>query len=203
MAAFLGSVAIRVLGMTWRMKLEGDDIRAREKEAGGAVVLAIWHGEMLPLFWYFRHQPVAPLISTHADGEVIGRIAESLGFRPIRGSSSRGGARALLEAVRVLGKGIDVAFSTDGPRGPRRVSAPGAGVAAAKAGVPVVPLGVCVDRYWQLKSWDRFVIPKPFAHLTIRYAKAIHPMGRKSEDGLAIMPDVDHALMTVCAPDVV
>ncbi len=200
--AVVGGWLVRALAVTWRVELQGRDERVEGRRAGHRVIVALWHGELLPLIWYFRHQGLAPLISTHADGEIIARICESLGFVPIRGSSSRGGARALLEAVRLLGESRDVAFTTDGPRGPRRQSAPGVGVAAAKGDAVVAPVGVLVDRYWQLKSWDRFVIPKPFARITVRFAATLRAAGRQSQAGAALIPAIDAALLSVCGPDV-
>lgn len=200
-ASALAIALVRALGATWRLRLEGPDLRRPVHEAGQALVLAIWHGELLPLIWYHRQQDIAALISSHADGEIIARVVKSLGFRPIRGSTSRGGARALMEAVGELRGGRDVAFTTDGPRGPRRVSAPGVGVAAAKAGVGVLPIGAHVDRAWVFRSWDRFVLPKPFATITVRYADIITPAGSAAADGERIVPDIDRALMQVAMPD--
>jgi hypothetical protein len=201
LAARVGAVVVGWLGRTWRVQLDGEDVLGEVKRAGGAAVLALWHGELLPLVWYHRGRDIAALISTHADGELIARIVQSLGYRPIRGSSSRGGTRALLDAVRELTGGRDVAFTTDGPRGPRRVSAPGAGVAAARAGVPVVGMGCCVDRAWRLRSWDRFVVPKPFARIVVRYTPALVAGGAAPADGERLTPLIDQALMKVCEPD--
>lgn len=159
----------------------------------GRTVLAIWHGELLPLIWAMRGREVAPLISTHADGEVIARIVMSLGYQPIRGSTSRGGARALIEAVRRLDAGEVVAFTTDGPRGPRRRSAPGALAAGARGGAPVVPMGALVSRAWRLRSWDRFVLPRPFAQVVVRIGPPLPPG--------ATIEDLDAALNAVCQPD--
>jgi len=200
-ASTLGRFAVRLLGMTWRTRLEGPDLRRSAHDTGQAVALALWHGELLPLVWYHRNQGIAALISSHADGEIIARVVQSLGYQPIRGSTSRGGVRALVEAVTELRAGRDVAFTTDGPRGPRRVSAPGVGVAAAKAGVSVVPVGAHVTRAWVFRSWDRFVVPKPFATIIVRYGGVIHPAGRDATDGERIMPEVDEALMRVAMPD--
>ncbi len=188
-AAWLGALVVRGLGATWRVRLDG------HLPGPGPVVLALWHGELLPLLWGMRGRGYAPLISTHADGEVIARIVKSLGFVPIRGSSSRGGARALIEATRRLSEGVTVAFTTDGPRGPRRRSAPGAAAAAARGGVPLVPLGAAVDRAWRLRSWDRFVIPKPFARVVVRIGAPV-----AAEDG-AGTARLDEALLAICQPD--
>lgn len=197
----LGRILVRALGATWRLRLEGPDVLATTSAGGQACVLALWHGELLPLVWYHRDRDIAALISTHADGELIARIVESLGYRPIRGSSSRGGMRALLEAVRELRSGRHVAFTTDGPRGPRRVSAAGVGVAAAKADAPVVAIGCTVDRAWRLDSWDRFVIPKPFARVTVRYGAALRAGGPTPSDGEAMIPSLDATLLAICEPD--
>lgn len=200
-ASVVGMLIVRLLGMTWRLRLEGPDHRHTTHESGQGLVLAIWHGELLPLIWYHRNQDIAALISSHADGEIIARIVRSLGYRPIRGSTSRGGARALMEAVGELRRGRDVAFTTDGPRGPRRVSAPGAGVAAAKAGVGVLPMGALVTRAWMFRSWDRFMLPKPFATITVRYAEVIRPAGGSALDGERMVGEIDRALLRVSMPD--
>ena len=184
----LGELLVRLLGVTWRVRWEGEP-------PDGPVVLAMWHGELLPLVWALRGRGVAPLVSTHADGEVIARIVQRLGFAPIRGSSSRGGARALIEASRRLDAGATVAFTTDGPRGPRRQSAPGALAAAARSGLAVVPMGALASRFWRFNSWDRFVVPKPFAVITVRCGTPL----QRLETGDT--PQLDAALLAVSQPD--
>lgn len=200
-ASVIGTVLVRALGLTWKIRFE-NEARWYELHSGGkALALALWHGELLPLTWCHRKFGVSALISSHADGEIIARIVTSLGFTPIRGSTSRGGARALMEAVAHLRQGRDVAFTTDGPRGPRRVSSPGVAVAAAKAECLILPVGALVSRAWIFRSWDRFVVPKPFATITIRYADPIQPAGNRAGDGEAVVPLVDEALLRVCMPD--
>jgi lysophospholipid acyltransferase (LPLAT)-like uncharacterized protein len=126
-------------------------------------VLALWHGQMLPLLTTHRDSGIAVLISEHRDGEIIARVAKAFGVGTVRGSTSRGGSRALLEMVAFLRRGGEVAITPDGPRGPRHRFAPGALVAAHRAGVPVVGMAAHADRAWRLRSWDVFEIPKPFA----------------------------------------
>jgi len=168
-SARVGTLAIRLLGATWRIRrLAGDEYRARHA-AGLPVIFVLWHGQMLPLLYSHRAFGAAVLISEHADGEIIARVAARLGFRLIRGSTSQSAARALIGLVRELEAGSDIAITPDGPRGPNRSVAPGVLVAAFRARVPLVPVGVAVDRAWRLKTWDGFVIPKPFARITIRY----------------------------------
>ena len=167
--AFAGAWIIRILGATWRMRLLDAGPMDRLRHDGQPVALLLWHGEMLPMIFAMRYQSIAVLISTHKDGELIAQIAQRLGCKLIRGSSSKGADRALLGLVRSLRDGFTVAVTPDGPRGPNRSFAPGALVAANRAGAPVVALGVHASRSWYLKSWDKFMIPKPFAKLTIAF----------------------------------
>jgi lysophospholipid acyltransferase (LPLAT)-like uncharacterized protein len=92
-ASTVGIVLVRLLALTWRVRLVGPDLRRSAHATGQAVAIALWHGELLPLVWYHRKQDIAALISSHADGEIIARVVQSLGFQPIRGSTSRGGVR--------------------------------------------------------------------------------------------------------------
>jgi lysophospholipid acyltransferase (LPLAT)-like uncharacterized protein len=113
---------------------------------------------------------VAILISEHRDGEVIAQVVEQFGLRTLRGSTSRGAARALRSLARTLEAGTPVAVTPDGPRGPLHSYAPGGIIAAQRAGAPVVSIGVEASRAWRLKSWDRFMIPKPFSTVVIAYS---------------------------------
>jgi lysophospholipid acyltransferase (LPLAT)-like uncharacterized protein len=101
--------------------------------------------------------------------EIIARVVERFGLRTIRGSTTRGAARALLGIVRELETGSEVAVTPDGPRGPARKFATGALIAAQRVGVPIVGIGIAADRAWRLKSWDSFMIPKPFSRVHIVY----------------------------------
>lgn len=168
----LGTWVLYALGSTWRVQVNGRQALLDRAPDASRVVLTLWHGQMLPLLWAHR-QPTGVIISEHKDGEIIARIVETFGFFGVRGSSSRGGTRALLEAVQVLQRGADMAITPDGPRGPRYRFAPGALVLAHRAGAPVVSLVAHVNRKWQLRSWDGFEIPKPFARVTIEYGEPV------------------------------
>lgn len=167
----LGGWVLKALGATWRLRVHGAERYAARNAAGEHVVLVLWHGQMLACT-YAHATPTAVMVSEHRDGEIIARILESFGFTAVRGSSSRGGARVLLEAAGVLARGMDVAITPDGPRGPRRSYAPGALMLAFRAGVPIVSITSHVDRAWRLRSWDAFEIPKPFARVTVAYSDA-------------------------------
>jgi lysophospholipid acyltransferase (LPLAT)-like uncharacterized protein len=137
------------------------------------VIFSLWHGQMLPLLYHHRNEGVSILISEHGDGEIIARIAARLGFRTVRGSTSRGAARALLGMVRVLEEGNDLAITPDGPRGPAKSYAPGPLVVAQRSGRPIIPTVAVASSGWRLKSWDSFLIPRPFARVTIGYGEPV------------------------------
>jgi lysophospholipid acyltransferase (LPLAT)-like uncharacterized protein len=164
-----GVAILRMLASTWRMRshnIEGlHAARANDKR----VIFALWHGELLPLLWQHRGENVAIVISEHRDGEIIAQVAESLGYSTVRGSSSKGGSRALIGLMREIDAGRDGAITPDGPRGPARVFAPGAAVASQRTGAYIVPIRAAASRAWRLKSWDRFLIPKPFARVDVSY----------------------------------
>jgi hypothetical protein len=180
--SLVGSWIIRMIGVTWRVRMIDAGPIDRLRHDGQPVALLLWHGQLLPLLYVMRFQSIACLISTHKDGELIAQVARRLGCKLIRGSSSRGADRALLGLVRALRDGFTIAVTPDGPRGPYRTFAPGALVAAHRAGAPVVAFGVHASRAWYLKSWDKFMIPKPFAKLTIVFDSAVMVPGDSSRD---------------------
>ncbi len=166
-----GGVVLRALASTWRYRVVGAQALESLRAEKTPFIFSLWHGQLLPLIWHHRSEGVAILVSEHRDGELIARIASSIGYRLIRGSTTRGGDRALLALVKELRSGGEVAVTPDGPRGPARSYAPGAVVAAQRAGAPILPIAAHADRAWYLSSWDRFMIPKPFATVTVAYGK--------------------------------
>ncbi len=164
-----GVAVIRLLAMTWRMRPVNDEGLRSARASGQRVIFTLWHGELLPLLWHHRKEGVAVVISEHRDGEIIAQIAERLGYTTVRGSSSRGGGRALIGLMRAVEAGRDGAVTPDGPRGPAHVFAPGAAIASQRTGVPLLPIRASASRAWRLKSWDRFLVPKPFATVRVTY----------------------------------
>ena len=170
----LGVPLVRLLGRTWRIRVvSGESSVERLRRERRPIVFALWHGDMLPLLYQHRGEGVCVLISEHRDGELIARIAESLGFRTVRGSTTRGASRALVGLTRELRDGHDIAVTPDGPRGPSRSFAPGALIAAQRARAPVIAVGLAAKSGWRLGSWDRFVIPKPFSSVRIAYSDPV------------------------------
>ncbi|MEO8195038.1 MAG: lysophospholipid acyltransferase family protein [Gemmatimonadales bacterium] len=198
-----GGSAIRALAATWRYRTVGEETLNRLRTEKTPILFTLWHGEMLPLLWHHRDQGVAVLVSEHKDGEIIARILGWMGYALIRGSTSRGAGRALLGIVRTLREGNDVAVTPDGPRGPRHRFAPGAVVAANRAAAPILPTVAHVDRYWQLSSWDGFIIPKPFARITVAYGEATLVTAATPREAADEVPRLeklmDDASKTACA----
>ncbi|MFT7823828.1 MAG: lysophospholipid acyltransferase family protein [Sulfurimonas sp.] len=147
-------------------------------------IIACWHGELLLIPQIYRHihktQPASGIISRHFDGEIIARILNYFHIMPLRGSSSKGAKQVLLEAFRTLKKGNDILLTPDGPRGPRHKVSDGALALAIRGKLPLCTINFTCDRYWQLNSWDRFVIPKPFSRIDI-YIKVLDLKERDME----------------------
>src|SRR5215210_7049746 len=172
-----------MLASTWRVTVANEDRWRPLYEARQPHVFLLWHEALLPLLWQHRRQGIGIVVSEAREGQYLARFATSLGYRALYGSSTRGGARALLGAVRELHAGRAVAFTPDGPRGPRRQLKPGVIAAAQRGGAVVVPLHAESDRAWRLPSWDRLMIPKPFARVLISYGHPFEVAG--GEDGFA------------------
>ncbi|MBC8085759.1 MAG: lysophospholipid acyltransferase family protein [Phycisphaerae bacterium] len=169
-AIAVGGAIIRMLARTWRIRAIGRERFDAQRTPGVAAIFTFWHGQMLPLVAE-HHRPTTVLISDHRDGEIITQIVSSFGCRAVRGSSSKGAARALLQLSRTLSQGDDIAITPDGPRGPRHSFAPGALVLSQRTGSPIVLLASYASRVWRLKTWDGFEIPKPFARVTVAYGE--------------------------------
>ena len=157
-AETLGPLVIGALGGSLRAQILPRDF---DRERRGPVIFSFWHGRMLIPSFTHRGRGVGILISIHRDGEYIARVVDRMGFKTIRGSSTRGGVPGLKGMLRLAERGCDVAFTPDGPRGPRYRVQPGVIYAASRTGLPVVPCAVEANPAWVLNSWDEFTIPKP------------------------------------------
>ncbi len=175
--------AIKLLASTWRISTENEERWRPLYEARRPHVFLLWHEALLPLLWQHRHQAITIIVSTARDGQYLADFAGSLGYGAVRGSSHKGAARALLGAVRELRSGRTVAFTPDGPRGPRRELKPGVVAAAQRGRGVVVPLHAEANRAWRLHSWDRLMIPKPAARVRIIYGRPFEVA--EGDDGLS------------------
>ncbi len=191
LAAAMGRGYLRLLQATCRFRQEGATEPVRAARERGPVLWAFWHNRLLGPLIPYRGQGAGVVISQSRDGELITRVVEGFGYVGLRGSSSRGGSQALRRLLRHLREGRDVAFTPDGPRGPRYTVHPGLAYLAAKTGHPVVPMGVAYSRKAVFSSWDRFQLPLPFATVLLHLAEPLHlapdaAQGEAGEAGEAI-----------------
>lgn len=166
-------LAIRLIGPTLRIKAENEGLYHEIIESGRQPIIALWHDRIFAGVWYLRNRGLAVLTSKSKDGEYIARFLTRFGFGAVRGSSSRGGVRGLVEMIRLMRDGVPMAFTVDGPRGPRYVAKSGPVKLAKKTGNPILPFVIECSSYWQIKSWDRLQIPRPFSRARVLYAKPI------------------------------
>ena len=168
---------VRVYLLLIKIKVINEEIGLQHLKSGQKMIAAIWHQRILVVMGYARrfggYQP-SVMISQSRDGEMIAKVYSRFNFRPIRGSSSRGGKEALANMVEDLVHHQLAVHILDGPRGPRGVVKPGLIVMAQLSGVPIVPVYISVNRAWVLDSWDHFIIPKPFSTVVIRWDSPIY-----------------------------
>ncbi len=167
LAESLGPALIRALGSTWRIAYLPRGAEAGRRRRGERVIYSFWHGRMIPPAFTHRFRKVAIMISLHKDGEYIARVVRRLGFVPARGSTTRGGRAGLKQILSLAEAGHDLAFTPDGPRGPRYRVQPGVVFAASRTGLPLVAGAIETHPAWTLRSWDEFQIPKPFARVVM------------------------------------
>jgi len=155
------------VGATYHWLEHGVEHLERLTHDGRPAILAWWHGRTLASVLYFRDRQVLAMTSASADGEIVARIIRRFGYQVARGSSSRGGVKALVLLRKEMTKGASVAFAIDGPRGPARVAGRGAVWLAGTTGNPILPVHTEASKFWSLRSWDRHQIPKPGSHVAI------------------------------------
>jgi lysophospholipid acyltransferase (LPLAT)-like uncharacterized protein len=178
-----GPRALAWLSGTWQEELAGAEHLERAL-AGRGFLIAMWHGRMVVPIHYFRERGWHVLVSPSEDGDLSEGLLERFGYAVVRGSSSRGGARALRELRAILDAGGVVVITPDGPRGPMHSVNPGLAWIARATGRPILPLGNTPDRAWRLATWDRFTIPKPGARIAMTYGEPIVVPREIDEAGL-------------------
>jgi len=152
--------------------------------AGNRAVYVTWHQRMSYYFHYFGPRHVVIMISQSRDGEFASRLASLLGFKSVRGSSTRGGMMATRQLIRAIRQGDSAGILADGPLGPPRVAKLGAVILAKETGVPIIPVLWGADRCWILNTWDQYLVPKPFARIAIRFEKPIWVPPKASREDL-------------------
>ena len=185
---------IRLIGPTLRVCVSREE-GAQENVAQRPLIGSFWHACIIPATYMCRNLGVRVMSSNSYDGEYMGRIIRKFGFVAVKGSSSRNAVRALLGLRRALQDGWSVAFTLDGPRGPRYKVKPGPVALARSSGVPLTMFHMAVDRAWVLNTWDRLIIPKPFSRVLMRFGKLIAvPRDATDEDLARYEQDLQNSL---------
>jgi len=159
--------------LRYRYRPMGANLDPNQPRFQGRYLYAFWHENILVPAYHYGRRDIHVLISEHADGQMIAEACRHLGFRVVRGSATRGGARAVRQMVR-RSRSAHLAITPDGPRGPRRQIQPGVVYLAALTGLPIVPFGIAFERAWRMNSWDRFAVPWPWSGAVCVTAEPIH-----------------------------
>jgi hypothetical protein len=193
-----GYTFIRLIGPTLRVSISHEE-GAQPTVSQRPLILSFWHACIIPATYLFRNVGIRVMSSNSYDGEYMGRIIHKFGFVAVKGSSSRNAVRALLGLRRALQEGWAVAFSLDGPRGPRHKVKPGPVALARSSGVPLSTFHIAVENAWVLNTWDRLIIPKPFSRVLLRFGKLIPiPADASDEDLERHQQELQSSLDRVC-----
>jgi lysophospholipid acyltransferase (LPLAT)-like uncharacterized protein len=179
--AALGTPIVEALGGTYHWRESGAEHVAAVVRDGRQPILALWHGRILAATLYFRDRGIVAMTSENFDGEWVARLMRRFGYQAARGSTSRGGMRALAQLKRDMAAGRPAAFTIDGPRGPARVAQPGAVWLAGATGNPIVPFHIEAASFWTINSWDRHQVPKPGSDVAIAIGAPIEVPGKADE----------------------
>ena len=189
---------IRLIGPTLRVCVSCEE-GAQQSIGERPLIVSFWHASMIPATYICRNLGIRVMSSYSYDGEYMGRIIRRFGFVAVKGSSSRNAVRALLGLRRALQDGWTVAFTLDGPRGPRRKVKPGPVALARSSGVPLSMFHMAVDRAWVLNTWDRLMIPKPFSRVLMRFGKLIPvPSDATDEEVERHQQELQNSIDRVC-----
>lgn len=198
-------LCIRSIDLTLRYRLEGPE-ETRQRFLDGPVIFAIWHNRLAVSVMLYRRfvqtfQPerrMAAIASASRDGAMLARVIELLGVRPVRGSSSRRGAQALLEMSTLAEQGYDLAVTPDGPRGPRYKLQPGVVGLAAATGLPILLASCHVVWKKEAPSWDRFQIPLPFSPVRVFISEPIHvPRDLNEQQREELRADIERRMLEI------
>ena len=183
---FIGSLLIRFLNLTNKTVFHSPKTISDEP-----IIFACWHGELLMLPYLYKHYRKTPhakvLISPHFDGELISRTIKYFGLGTLAGSSDKSAARVLIQAIKTIKERYDIGITPDGPKGPRHEVADGIIIMAQKAKAKIVLVEIKPTKFWQLNSWDKFIVPKPFGTIHFYSTKEIDVSGLELEEARALI----------------
>jgi lysophospholipid acyltransferase (LPLAT)-like uncharacterized protein len=178
-------VLINLIGRTARFEVIGWENHEKAAADGGLPIYVFWHDRIFLTTYWWRKRRIVVMTSRSFDGEYIARFIQRFGYGAVRGSSTRGGAGAVVEMARLMRAGCTTAFTIDGPKGPRYIAKMGAVLLAKKSGHPIMPVTMALERFWTLPSWDLFQIPKPFTRARVYVAPPIYVPSDADEEMLA------------------
>jgi len=182
-----------------RVRVVGEETARKHFAKHGRLIAAVWHQRFLPALAYvtkFRNFKPIVMISQSSDGELIASLASRLGLVPVRGSSTRGGREALMAILRAIKKNPGVIHIVDGPTGPKGVVKAGLTAMAQVTGAPIFPVIISAEKAWVMRSWDRFLVPKPFSTVTIRWGEPfVVPRGTRSDQLEEFRKQVERLLL--------
>jgi lysophospholipid acyltransferase (LPLAT)-like uncharacterized protein len=179
-------ILIRVIGSTVRFETQGEENLESIEADGKLPIYAVWHDRIFLCTYYLRRRGIVFLTSQSFDGEYIARFIQRFGYGAIRGSSTRGGARGLVEMIRGMNRRLSMGFTVDGPKGPRHEAKSGAVLLAKKTGNPILPFVVHSRNSWTLKSWDKLQIPRPFTRALMIFGPTIYVDKDATKDQLEL-----------------
>ncbi|MBN1153485.1 lysophospholipid acyltransferase family protein [candidate division KSB1 bacterium] len=169
----LGWLVILMLGRTSRITFVNRQVIRRLQADHAKIIFALWHGRIMLPIYVHRGEGIAAMVSLHRDGEMIAQNVHRLGYKTVRGSSTRGGKQALHDMVDLLNQGVPCTIMPDGPRGPRHKLKAGVIYMAQQTGAYLVPLTFACKRKIQFHSWDRFNFITPFSKAVVIYGDPI------------------------------
>ncbi|MFN2531664.1 MAG: lysophospholipid acyltransferase family protein [Pyrinomonadaceae bacterium] len=178
-------VVIQSIGSTIRWQVKGWENWKTATANTRVPIYVIWHNRVFLATYFFKHRGIVVMTSRSFDGEYIARFIRRFGYGVARGSSTRGGTRALRELIKLMEVGCPAAFTMDGPKGPRYVAKMGAVLLAKKSGQPLLPFSITPSRFLKLRSWDEFQVPLPFTRALLEIAPPIFVPEDADEEGVA------------------
>ena len=186
LGGLLGTAAVRhwMSTLDYRVKYYNPAVDPAREECEGQKIYIFWHEYILFPFYLRGHCNIAMLLSRHQDAEILSYGAKYMGFDFVRGSTNRGGVAAIRELID-KGQAMHLTITPDGPRGPRRVLAPGPIYLASRLGIPIVAMGWGFDRPYRFrKAWDQFAIPRPFSRARALISDELHVPRNLDRDGI-------------------
>ncbi len=166
--SLLGRWVFQLLFFLNKVSITGEENLLKLIKSGKPIMLCVWHGRLLFPSWYIRHHTTLHIISSrHADSEILAHILRNWGYGLIRGSTNKEGISVIREMTKIFSKGGMIAVTNDGPKGPARIAKSGSIGLAIKNNVKIITVTGSATKYWQMQSWDRFMLPKPFGKIQI------------------------------------